>query len=704
MADRPEMRNEVVGTSAGAVVQAGTLHGDVHVHAAQDPVVPRQLPSRSGLFAGRVDELTALDTQLGRAPSGSTMLISAVGGAGGIGKTWLVLQWAHRQLENFPDGQLFVDLRGFSPDSEPMAPAVAVRVFLDALGVDPARMPVDLTAQAALFRSLVARKRILIVLDNAADAGQVVPLLPGGDSCTVVVTSRRALTGLITRHGAHHLRLDTLTAVEARLLLVRRLGADRIAAEPAAVTELVELCGGFPLALGIIAGRALVHRHVPLTELAAELRDLGLAALVDDDPSAGLPTVLSWSFAALTARQRTLFVLLGIAPGPDIGLPAATNLAGLAVAETVKVLRELEEASLVLRNARGRYSMHDLIRHYAADTAHEQLTSGEREAALRRVIDFYLHTAYAGDRVLAPNRTAQQLDPPERGCTPEPVPDGKTALAWFDVEHPCLLAVLRTAVDQNRHRTTWLLAWSLSIFHTRRGHERDNHATWQKATIAAEHLDDPQFLLVALRFLGAGCSTLGRHDEAITHLRRCLELAERQNDKANIGGIHRAIAWTAGRQGRHEQAAAHTVEAVTLFREIGHGLWEAWALNDLGWYTAQLGEFDQARGHCQAALALFGRHHDADGESVTWDSLGYIEHHRGNHQDAVGHYRRALAMCRDLGATSQLADTLDGLGHPLAALGSDDEARATWQEALGMYLDQGNAEAAARVRRQLDAL
>jgi predicted ATPase len=316
------------------------------------------------------------------------MLISAIRGAGGIGKTWLALHWAHRRLSRFPDGQLFVDLRGFSPDSEPMPSGVAVQGFLDALGVAPGRIPVDPQAQAGLFRSLVAQKRMLIVLDNAADVQQVVPLLPGADSCTVVVTSRRTLTGLITRHGAHHLTLDTLSGDEARALLARRLGTARVAAEPEAVDELVGLCGGFPLALGIIAGRAHTHPRVPLAEFAAELRDLGLGALEDDEPTTSLPAVLSWSYSALTTQQQVVFGLLGIAPGPDIGLPAAASLTGLPPTQTGKVLRSLEEASLLSRDAHGRYSMHDLIRAFATEDAN-CVASNEKRSATRRPLSAY---------------------------------------------------------------------------------------------------------------------------------------------------------------------------------------------------------------------------------------------------------------------------------------------------------------------------
>lgn len=351
-------------------------------------VAPRQLPAAPAPFVGRRDELDRLDAAVrAAAGGGATVVVSAIAGAGGIGKTWLALHWAHRHLDRFPDGQLFVDLRGFSPDAEPMNPAVAVRGFLDALGVDPARIPVDQHAQAALFRSMVAGKRMLLVVDNAADTTQVAPLLPGSPTCAVVVTSRNRLPGLITGHGAHLLPLDVLADGEARALLTDRLGAERVRAEPVAVAELIALCGGFPLALGIVAGHARTRPDLPLSALAAELRDLGLGALDDDDPTASLPAVLSWSHHALTAEQAAVFALLGAAPGPDIALPAAASLAGLPEVRARAVLRALERASLTVPDARGRHRMHDLIRRYATETP-GLLPEAARSAGLRRVVDF----------------------------------------------------------------------------------------------------------------------------------------------------------------------------------------------------------------------------------------------------------------------------------------------------------------------------
>jgi tetratricopeptide (TPR) repeat protein len=669
-------------------------------------VAPRQLPGAPATFVGREEYLGALDQALtsvdGNPSAGAAVVISALGGAGGIGKTWLALHWAHRHTDLFPDGQLFVDLRGFSPDSRPLDPAVAVRGFLDALGVDPGRLPVDLDAQAALYRSLVSGKRMLIVLDNAATADQVVPLLPGSPTCTVLVTGRTRLASLIDRHGARHVQMDILSREEARALLIERLGDRRVAAEPQATDELIELCGRYPLALSITARHVSLRPRIPLAEFADELRDLGLDVLDDDDLTASLPAVLSWSLRGLTTGQRSVFALLGIAPGPDIDLPAAVSLTGLSLTEARKALHVLEGHSLVDRHPHGRYRMHDLIRAYAVTTAHDHLQEPARRAALERVVDFYLHTANTADRLLDPNRALVRLGPPAPGVHPDPLPDLPGALAWLAAHHLHLLAAQRISADHHRHRTVWHLAWSLGTFHRRQGHHHDGLAVWQAAADAAGHLPDPAARILAYRSLGRAHSELGRYEQAIGHLHQALALAQQHRDPTQQAHTHQALTRAWELRGDDLRALEHARHALDLYRALDQSVWEADALNDVGWYSARLGDYDTARGHCQAALLLHRQHRNPDGEAATLDSLGYIDHHTGQHHQAIRHYHQAVALYRTLGDTTGAADTLDKLGHPHIALGQHDEARAAWQQALEMYREQDRAADAERVQRQLD--
>ncbi|WP_410667509.1 BTAD domain-containing putative transcriptional regulator [Amycolatopsis sp. cmx-4-68] len=687
---------EELGTDPGAALQ------QVHRRLLAAPATslplgqpPRQLPAAPRPFVGRRADLARLDAAL---EAGGTVVVSAIAGAGGIGKTWLALHWAHRHADRFPDGQLFVDLRGFSPDSAPMDPAAAMRGLLDALGVEPDRIPLDPHARAALFRGLVAGKRLLLVLDNAADTGQVAPLLPGSDTCTVLVTSRVRLTGLITAHAARHLALDVLSGAEARALLTDRLGAARTRAEDAAVQRLVALCGGFPLALSIVAAHAHIRAHRSLAALADELRDHGLGALADDDPTASLPAVLSWSHQALTPAQATAFALLGVAPGPDIGLAAAAALVGEPPPETRRLLLGLEQASLLAQDARGRYRMHDLIRRYAADTA-GGLPAGSVAAAQRRVADFYRHTALGADRLVNPHRAPITLPPPVPGVTPEALPDDQAAMAWFDAEHRCLLAALDVA-----GAGAWDLAWALETYHRRRGHLRDRLAAWRSGLAAAGPRLGPADHILTHRLLGRAHADLGRHEEAIGHLHQALALAGQHGDAVNEAHTHRtlAAAWVTG--GEPRKAYEHAVQALRICRTLDDPVWEAGALNAVGWYAAQLGEHDTARENCVAALELFRRHDAAEGQATTLDSLGYIAHRTGRHAEAVEHYRAALTLLRDIGSWYEEAGTLDRIGHAYAALEQHRQARAVWEEALELYRRQGRDEEARQIRRQLDAL
>ncbi|NUT52333.1 MAG: tetratricopeptide repeat protein [Saccharothrix sp.] len=695
-----EVRNVLAARTASAVVQAGTITGGVHHHHHPAPParpVPRQLPPAPRGFVGRVGHLADLDHALSDGGSGP-VVISATGG---IGKTWLALTWAHRNLHRFPDGQLVADLCGFCPGA-PKPAADVLSDFLEALGVDRDDHPAGPDARAALYRTLTTGKRVLVLLDGAVTADQVVPLLPGGDSCAVLVTSRNFLPSLLTRHGARTAQGDPLTDAEARTLLDAALGDDRTAAADRAVTELVGRCGGFPLALGLIAARVRTHPDL-VEDVLEELRDLGLAALDSDDPDASLPAVLSWSLRHLTDGQRTACALLGIAPGPDIDLAAAAGLTGLCTRDTRAALRGLVDASLIRHAPGDRYAMHDLVRAYAATTA-DHLAEPVRRAALERVVDSYLHTAHTAATLLDPHREPIRPDPPCPGAHVRALPDRPAALAWLDAHHPHLLSAQRTAAGQRRHQAVWHLAWTLTSFHLRRGHRHEALTAWRAAVDAAGHLTAPGPRAQAHRRLGRAHSVLGQHEQAIEHLHLALALAEQHGDAAQRAHTHYALAGAWARQGDDHRALAQVGEALTLFRALGQPVWEARALNTAGWHAARLGDHDTGRAHCRAALVLHRRHHDLDGEAATLESLGWIDHHAGRHHRSVRHYRRALALRRGLGHTEQAADTLDSLGHPWTALGRHAHARAAWREALELYRARGRDDDAARVRRRLDDL
>ncbi|HEY8473311.1 MAG TPA: BTAD domain-containing putative transcriptional regulator, partial [Natronosporangium sp.] len=434
--------------------------------------VPRQLPADVPGFTGRAEALKALDELLGRRSEiTGPVVISAIAGAAGIGKTALAVHWGHRVADRFPDGQLYVNLRGFDPGGSPVDPATAVRAFLDALGVPPERLPASLDAQVSLYRSLLAERRMLVVLDNARDADQVRPLLPGAPGCLVLVTSRRRLSGLVATDGAVPLPLDVLPEDEARQLLAARLGPERLAAEPAAVAELIAGCAGLPLALAIVAARAATRLGFPLAAVAEEVRaaGAGLEPFTGPDQLADLRAVFSWSYDALEPAAARLFRLLGLHPGPDLAVPAAASLLGVPLPQARRLLAALTEANLVVEHVPGRFTLHDLLRAYATELTETVDSESDRQAAWRRLLDHYLHTAYTASTRLDPHRpplpTAPVAGP---GAVLVDLPTRDDAEAWLATEEPALVAAIGMAANTGFDPYTWQLANCLNVFFDRR--------------------------------------------------------------------------------------------------------------------------------------------------------------------------------------------------------------------------------------------
>ncbi|NUT51348.1 MAG: AAA family ATPase, partial [Saccharothrix sp.] len=485
--ERSGTHNEVEGGVHGPVAQAGVVFGGitVGVGAGRPVLVPRQLPAVSRRFVGRATEqarlTTALDDAVGTGDAVPVLLLT---GLGGMGKTTLAVRWARHNLDRFPDGQLYANLRGFDVSKSPVPSTVVLRGFLTALGVGADAIPVGEDARSALFRSLVSDKRLLVVLDNAHDADQVAPLLPGGPGCVALVTSRNTLSGLIVGHGAHRLRLDVLSRSDSRDLLGAWIGEHRMAAEREAAEELVDHCAGLPLALSIVGARARSYPDFSLAAVADGLRHAAARlASLDDDTRSSLPVALSWSYEALTPKQAELFRLLGVAPTPDIGVATIASLVGAGPDRVGPLLAALERTSLVHRHRPDRYRMHDLVHLYAA-----QLPWPDRQAshsAWARMVGFQVRTACAAERVLAPHRAPAELDLPTEGGPTPVFTDSDEALAWFDSEHAALLATQRVSAQRADHRAVWLIGWALTNFHWRRGHLHDQLATLAAGSAAA---------------------------------------------------------------------------------------------------------------------------------------------------------------------------------------------------------------------------
>ncbi|HKS48954.1 MAG TPA: tetratricopeptide repeat protein [Amycolatopsis sp.] len=668
-------------------VAAAPGHTDSLPHPVPNAprTVPAQLPLAVHGFVGREAHLEALDASAERARQLTEMVISMIHGAAGVGKTALAVHWAQRVADQFDDGQLYVNLRGFAPTGTPMPATEAIRAFLDALDVPPQRIPTGLDAQAALYRSLLVSKRMLIVLDNARDVDQVRPLLPGAAGCLVLVTSRTQLTGLVAAEGARPISLDALAADEAGDLLTRRLGAERVAAEPEPAQSITTACGRLPLALVIVAARAATHPQLPLRTLADELSDTAsrLDSLSTSDPVTDIRSVFSWSYHALSAQAARLFRLLGLHPGPDTSVTAAASLAALPVARVSALLTELTQANLIVEHTPGRYALHDLLRTYATELAHHVDPDERRRAATHRLLDHYLHTAHTADLLLSRARDPITLALPQPGVTVDHPADQRQALAWFTTERRGLLATFDHAAATGFDTHNWQLAWILWTFLERQGHWHDLAAAGSAAVTAARQLADPAAQARAhLTLAGVHTRYLDRIDDAHTNLRHALDLSTKAGDPALEAHTHFNLSLVRERQGRHTEALHHARQALGLFQAAGHRWGHARAVNRTGWCHVLLGDHQQALTACRQSLTLHQELDDRIGQAKAWDSLGSAHHHLGHHTRASTCYQRALALFRVLGDHYHEADALTHLGDTHHAAGNFTTARDFWQRAL----------------------
>ncbi|NYJ37718.1 AfsR/SARP family transcriptional regulator [Nocardiopsis aegyptia] len=676
------------------------------VPAAAPPAMPPpgQLPPPPPLLTGREEGLAALDAALrpGAVP------VTVICGLGGVGKTSLALRWAHDNLDRFPDGQLYVNLHGFSPSTRATTPQTAVHDLLTALGVDQKAVPASTDAQFGLYRTLLARQRILILLDNARDAEQVRPLIPGSSSCAVVVTSRDRLSGLVATEGARSVTLDPLTSAAARALFTARVGERRAAREPDAVETIVAAGGRLPLALTITAAHAMGAPHLPLAELASELRETAtrLDLLDTGDAGTSLRSVFDASYRALPGPAARLLGLLSLAPGQCVGLPATAALAGLAHARTRALLRVLESAHLVHRPAPGRYELHDLVRLHSRERAERDQSEQDRRRALCALVDHYVRAASAGNRRLGPHDTPSTPGEEPGGGTATPLPSDETAaMAWFAAERSWLPAVVRLASELGLHRQAWRLCWDAHLYLRRCGPVEDFIGNARAGLDAAARLDDPDApTLRALSHRGlASALLLTGHPgaEPAGHLVHALARFEETGDLLNQAHTHQALLLSAILTGDEHSAVDHGERSLDLYRTVGHAWWEAGALNNLGWCLARFGRHDLGYEHCRAALdacvALGNRHGEAD----ALDSLGYAAGRAGRHAEAVAHYRRAVRLYRSTGDAIEEADSLSGLAEAHDALDESDHARVARRRALALYREQHRTEQVRETERRL---
>jgi tetratricopeptide (TPR) repeat protein len=569
-----------------------------------------------------------------------------------------------------------------------MPPGTALQWFFEALRVPPVNVPSALDAQSALLRTLLDGKRMLLLLDNAHDADQVRPLLPGSAGCMVLVTSRSQLTGLVVA-GARPLPLDVLNQREAAELIAERLGAERAAAESAAVTALVEQSAGLPLALSVTCARAETRPAMRLADLAAELADRRgrLDALRTGEVTTDLRAVFSWSADKLSAPAARLFRLLGLHTGPDISAAATASLAAVTLPQARTALAELARASLLTEDADGRFSCHDLLRAYAAELAAATLSDAERDLAGQRMLDHYLRTAHAAAGRLYPAHGLVALPAPAGGVAAEEFSgaDGyDAALAWFNAEHRVLGNLIEQAAATRHDEHCWKLAWNWSPPLDRRGRLHEQLAAQQTAVLAAGRLGDRDALAHVHCALGSVSGRLGDHQAAEDHLRQAVDLFTDLGDQASVAYSRNSLSIVLSHQGRYEEALDEAVEALRLRRSLADQAAIAYSENAVGWILAHLGQPDAALWYCRRALEM---HREADsrtGIADTLDSIAYAYSKLGDFGQAIAHYEQALAMYTLLGDPRQEAVSRLHLGDAQLAAGQPAVARCSWEQALGL--------------------
>ncbi|GIJ64490.1 AfsR/SARP family transcriptional regulator [Virgisporangium aurantiacum] len=663
---------------------------------AAQPVVPRQLPPPLDAFTGRRAELKELDSHgAGTRVPGATRVV-LVHGPAGVGKTALAVGWAHQAADRFPDGQLYVNLRGFDPAGDAaVEPAAAVRTFLDALGVAPDAIPAEPAAQAALYRSRLADRRLLMVLDNARDATQVRPLLPSGSGCLVLVTSRDQMPGLIVSDGARPVAVDLFSDAEAWELLGRRLGADRVSREPGAVERIIRRCGQLPLALAVVAARAAIHPEFALATFAAELEaaDGGLDAFTVTDAATDLRAVFSWSYRRLTPAAARLFRLLALQPGAEVTVPGAASLAGVPPRRARQLVAELTGAHLLTERVAGRYGLHDLLRRYATELSTVYDDEADRSSALRRVLDHYLHTGAAAALLLDPKRLPIALDRPAPEVSVEPLRDRAEATAWLAAERTTILRAAALAAENGLLVHAWQLVWVVAQFLFIHLYWADLIASQVIALDATSRLGDRAEQARAHRSLGSAYAEVDRYEEAYRSLESARRLYEEVGDADGQAIVCGILGSALAGQHRYGEATEQAWRGWQLARAAGDRRAEGNSLNEVGWYQAKLGNYAETLIQCRRALGILNEIGDERGAAWAWSSVGYAELRLHRRRPALYSYRKAIDLFERTGDRYSHARALRWLGDAHAELGDPDAARDARLAALRILDDLGHPDA-----------
>ena len=638
--------------------------------------VPRQLPAAPRFFVGRAEPIEALSQAAARGEA-----VIAVVGAGGIGKTALALSWAHRMAADFPDGQLYLDLHGFSPGGWPVAPADALAALLQALGGADGPIPTDFAARAALYRTLAADRRLLIVLDNAADSEQVRALLPGGSGCLTVVTSRNRLAALVATAGAQPVRLDPLDADEAGELFRARLGPARVADDADAFCALAAACAGFPLALALIAARLALEPDLLPADLARQLRDdrRRLSVLGIAETAVDLRDVFSWSRRQLSPAAARLFLTLGLHPGTSAPMRLAALLADLPRDTADTASRELAAAHLALLTADGRILFHDLIHLYAAESADAELDDEDRRGIRQRMFDYYALSVFAANQLVHPTRSVVPF-PGRTGhgahATAEVFEDVMGAAAWLDRERDVLVAVSAQADEAGEDATAWWLAWSLTVSIDRRGDWQAQVELQERALRAAERMDRADLRAWTHRELATAHWRLGRLPAAKQHLAGARDLWCVLDDHAGLARVYRAWSLVCESEQDYPAALAHAYCALSHARAAGDAAEKGMALATVAWHCAMCGDYQAALTHAGEAVRIHDEIGYPVGAAYALDTMGMASQRLGLDEDAVRYYNEAAERFEEGGERYYLAQTLLRVAEVHRSMGDEELAGA----------------------------
>nr|WP_269821868.1 helix-turn-helix domain-containing protein [Nocardia asteroides] len=642
-------------------------------------VAPQQLPPPTRTFVGRTRELGVLDGAFAEQfdHPGASPVICVLSGTGGVGKTSLALAWAHRNRKKFRDGCLYVDLHGFD-SHQPASALSAMHTFLFGLGIPDAAIPDDLSSVQSLYRTVVAEKRILVVLDNAQDASQVTPLLPGGELCFTVVTSRQQLSTLVADYGAVNITVGELSVPDSVDLLKKRIGREFDDLESLLLERIARLCTGLPLALNIVGAQAAMNVY-PLTELVDRLRapDNRLDALEGADFN--LRSVLGASYETLDDDSARLFRLLGLVPGTAFDRFDASALADTTPDVAGKLLEGLLRSSLIEASTAGKFQMHELLRIYAGDRLEYEESEEVRHSALARFFSYLLSTASDADRHLdsywEPLGAAEEVSVASRRFFGQ-----RDAADWFASKLDVLLASIRIAAASGFHQFAWQLAAVLTTFMYRQVRWSQWSEILETAAESARILEDAAAEARINRILGTANARLGRFGEARELQERALEnyrqLGDRDGQAHTLLMLCRLFNW----QGRYRDARRCAAEALEIYTAIDHH-GRARAMIDLARSQSNLGEFAKSIVLATDALEQCQREGDRDGECTALALLGDVRYRMGDFSQSVDAYRLAVVLWQAIGDGYQEAETLIRLSESLVAVGDDTAAHSARRNA-----------------------